>query len=174
MWVNYFQKISLLYGTIKSRFWDFPSGPMVVKSLHFHCRVAGESLTPGWKTKILHAPRQKTNKKKPKQTRLYRCHLFNVSSSPLNDRGHGSAHPSILRTADSSSGRPPRRVSLRPGGWHWGDTLGVPLLSAACLPHCPTGTTEIRPKGGSQRWPRTKVDSVIFQKRSLQPHPSGL
>lgn len=118
--MNYFQKISLLYGTIKSRFWDFPSGPMVVKSLHFHCRVAGESLTPGWKTKILHAPRQKTNKKKPKQTRLYRCHLFNVSSSPLNDRGHGSAHPSVLRTADSSSGRPPRRVSLRPGATHWG------------------------------------------------------
>ena len=108
------------------------------------------------------------------KSRLHRCHLFNVSSSPLNDRGHGSAHPSILRTADSSSGRPPRRVSLRPGGWHWGDTLGVPLLSAACLPHCPTGTTEIRPKGGSRRWPRTKVDSVIFQKRSLQPHPSGL
>lgn len=140
MWVNYFQKISLLYGTIKSRFWDFPGGPMGVKSLHFHCRAAGESLTPGWKTKILHAPRQKKQKTKKNQNKLGCTDVIYLMSQavPWTTAVMGVHTRPSCGQQTPPSGRPPRRVSLRPWwaalGWHTGGALALSCLPSS-LPH---------------------------------------
>ena len=104
------------------------------------------------------------------KSRLHRCHLFNVSSSLLNDRGHGSAHPSILWTADSSVREAPASclTAALVGGTgvtHW----GCPCSRLPAFLTAPQAPRRSGPTGGSRRWPRTKVDSVIFQKRSLQP-----
>lgn len=70
------------------------------------------------------------------------------------------------------SGRPRVVSHCGPGGRHWGDTLGVPLLSAACLPHCPTGTTEIRPNRGFQTVTQNKGRlSDLPEKKPAAPIP---
>lgn len=138
MWVNYFQKISLLYGTIQSRFWD----SLVVQWVLNLCMSTAGRQGKVWplagKLRSCMLLGKKNKTKKTKQTRLYRCHLFNVSSSPLNNRSHGSVHLSILWTADSSVREAPRRVSLRPWwaalGWHTGGALALGCLPSS-LPH---------------------------------------
>ena len=101
------------------------------------------------------------------KSRLYRCHLFNVSSSPLDDCGHGSAHPSILPDSRLLHQGSPHVVShCGPGGRHRGDTLrrcpSSRLPDFLTAPQAP-GRDQAQ-QVVSDGDPEQRLDSVIFLK----------
>ena len=91
---------------------------------------------------------------------------FNVSSSPLEDRGHGSAHPSILPDSRLSSGKPHVVSHCGPGGRHRGDTLrrcpSSRLPDFLTAPQAP-GRDQAQ-QVVSDGDPEQRLDSVIFLK----------